>query len=131
MLSAQYTNPHPQQHRKGGKKIVELRDRRLQIHRDEQIDRVKDERAQIVRGDACDGRKRQPALIMGEVVGVDGHGLCPAESRQGEKHEAQNIEVRQRVQGQPPADLRRQVAAFIGDEGVRKFVQGQHDGDSQ
>ena len=81
----------------------------------------------IIGNDARRARPKTTAAIMAEIIRIDGHGLRPAESHQREGKDPQKIKMLYRVERQAPAELRRRVAAFIGDERVRKFVQRNDD----
>jgi len=59
-----------------------------------------------------------------QVVSVDGDRLRPAEARQHEGERSERVDMRERVEGQPPESSRRGIPEPIGDEAVRDLVDG-------
>lgn len=72
---------------KGAQEKIERCYRRIDVQADEQIQRVKNEHAQIVHRNTRHRSENQAALIMIKITRIDRHRLCPAEAYQGKQNQ--------------------------------------------
>ena len=72
---------------------------------------------------ARDGHQKIIPAAMTQVVGIDRHGLCPAHARQKHHQRADQAEVPQGIERQPPRIARGRIAAAIRHIPVRDFMQ--------
>ena len=72
---------------------------------------------------ARDGHQKIIPAAMAQVVGIDRHRLCPANARQKHHQRADQAEVPQGIERQPPRIARGRIAAAIGYIAVCDFMQ--------
>ena len=66
---------------------------------------------------------------MEEIIRIDGYGPSPTESHQCEHHDSDRIKMLYRVERHSSVEFCRRIAAFIGNERMRKLVQRNDDHD--
>jgi hypothetical protein len=61
---------------------------------------------------------------MAQVIGVDGHGLRPAEADEDEGQRPEGIDVGERIEREPSVQPRGGIAETVGDDAVSELVDG-------
>ena len=101
--------------------------------RDERITAVQDDTSDR-RGDDIGYRSHQGGdahieLRPFEMARIDRDRLCPTDAEQQQRERAEGIDMRHRIEGQSAAILDRSIAELHRREGVRPFVERQHQKD--